>query len=179
MKQTLKLIGIILLIVLISGCGDGEEKSAREVAEGYMDAVRIGDKFDQIDYRIEGFIDVFDYEYLQTIEAEEKKKTVKLTRERWERSEDPNYPTFEDYKDFYIQLIDNEDYEILQDTDQVFEYWEIDDYYNVFTFLYNVEIADEVGQKIYKKAEITVEYGMHQADEEYVYGYYISDIYLR
>lgn len=114
-----KLIFIATLLFL-AGCGP--EGNAKNVAEDYMDSVKNGEEFEAMD-AAEGFIDVFDYEYLKTEKAED----------------------------------------------------------NVYTFLYNVEIANGIGQKLYKKVEITVERDsyLNSDTDAYIDGYVISDIYIR
>lgn len=78
-------------------------------------------------------------------------------------------------------ISEGKDYEIIKDTDQEFEYWDGESYGKNFTLLYNVEIADEDGQKLYKKAEFTVEEGLVYGDsiDDFVDGYKITDITLR
>jgi hypothetical protein len=38
----------------------------------------------------------------------------------------------------------------------MFDTWDGKSYKTIYTLLYNVEIANEAGEKIYKKAEITL-----------------------
>lgn len=47
-------------------------------------------------------------------------------------------------------------YEVLKDDSQSFEIRKKDDYIERYRFLYDVTMANARGQKIYKKAEITV-----------------------
>ena len=178
-----KLIALILILFL-AACGG--ENEAQTTAEDYMDAVKNGNEFEALE-ATEGFIDVFGYEYLQTLNSSEEKKTRVLSYSLWESlygdKTDPLYPTFEEYKEAEIETQKSLDrnYEIIKDDDESLEYWDGESYYNVYEFLYNVEIANELGDKIFKKAEITVEEGLvwDESKEDYVDGYVITDIYLR
>ncbi|AYV67069.1 hypothetical protein C2I06_09375 [Niallia circulans] len=180
---------VLLGILVLSGCSSSEEKKARETAEAYMEAVKNGDEFLNI-FSSEEFVDVFDYEYLKTLDSSEEKILEGYSYEDWDRlyGNDPNpvYSSYDDYRSQerkYVESLISEgkDYEIIKDTDQEFEYWDGKSYGKNFTLLYNVEIADEDGQKLYKKAEFTVEEGLVYGDsiDDFVDGYKITDITLR
>jgi hypothetical protein len=183
-----KLVLAIVAILFLSGCGS--EDRAKKTAEEYMDAVKQGDEYAGLEAE-EGFIDVFNYEYLQTLDEYQEKDTRELTYDLWDSiyGDDPDalYPTFEDYKKAEFESIEimqeskDTKYEILQDDSQTLEYWDGESYYDVYTFLYNVEIANEAGQKVYKKAEITVEEGLvkDKKKDEYVDGFVIAEVYIR
>lgn len=152
-----------------------------------MDAVKNGEEFKEL-YSAEEFIDVFDYKYLKTLEDNKEKRTSKTTYEDWkslyEKDPDLIQPTFKEYKDSIIESFESDtkkDYQVVENTGSVLEYWDGESYINNFVFLYNVEIANEEGQKLYKKAEITVKqsYILNEETEEYEEGYIISDITLR
>lgn len=63
---------MLLGILILSGCSSSEEKEAKETAEAYMEAVKNGDEFLTI-FSSEEFVDVFDYEYLKTLDSQKKK----------------------------------------------------------------------------------------------------------
>lgn len=162
-----KVLLVVAMVLLLTGCNNSED-NAKQTAEDYMDAVKNGNEFENIDL-IEGFIDVFNYEYLQTLETEKVKDTITFDRNAWEMSFQDEHPTFEDYKNNNKELFS--DYEVLTDNDNELEIWDGETYNNIYTLLYNVEIANEQGEKIFKKAEITVK----EFEDDYV----ITDIYLR
>jgi hypothetical protein len=181
---------VLLGILILSGCNSSEEKEARDTAEAYMEAVKNGDEFKEI-YSVEEFIDVFDYKYLKTLEDNQEKRTSKTTYEDWkalyEKAPDIIQSTFKEYKENKIESLEldnkytNKQYQVVKNTGSVLEYWDGESYTNNFVFLYNVEIANEEGQKLYKKAEIAVKqsYILNEETEEYEEGYIISDITLR
>lgn len=152
-----------------------------------MEAVKNGDEFLNI-FSTEEFVDVFNYEYLKTLDSSEEKVIDGYSLKEWE-SIYGNSSVYSSYEDYRIQerkhvesLIGaGKKYEIIKDTDYEFEYWDGESYSNVFTLLYNVEIANEDGQKLYKKAEFTVEEGLVYGDsiDDFVDGYKITDITLR
>lgn len=163
----------VLLFVLV-GCSG--ENTAKGIAEDYMDAVKLGNEYDQMEAR-EGFIDVFDYEYLQTLEVPEEQDTRNYDYDFWEDYYSDEYSTYTDYKNYYKDLYD--DYEIIHEDDRNLELWDGKSYKEIHRFLYNVEIANELGEKLYKKAEITVEPGLYWNGEEHLEDYVITDINLR
>jgi hypothetical protein len=182
----LKRLTVVLLLALLFLSGCGSENEAKKTAEGYMDAVKQGDEYEGFK-AAEGFIDVFNYEYLQTLEESQEKATTERTYEMWESlyADDPEalYPTYEDYVKDDLELIKStgDKYEIIQNDTEALIYWDGESYYDVYTFLYNVEIANEAGQKVYKKAEITVEEGLvkDKKKDEYVDGFVITEVYIR
>ena len=181
------MLAVLLAILFLSGCGS--ENQAKKTAEGYMNAVKQGDQYEAFDADV-GFIDVFDYEYLQTLEESQEKDTTGWTYEMWESvygdASDPLYPSFESYKESELEYIESQSasgkkYEVIQNDNQALEYWDGESYNDVFKFLYNVEIANETGQKVYKKAEITVKEGLvrDEKKDEYVDGFVITEVYIR
>lgn len=176
--------GFILIICFFLLAGCGKENKARETAEDYMDAVKNGDDYEDL-YLDEGFIDLFSYEYLKTLDPPKEKDTRTVEYDFWEEfykdETDTLFPTFDEYKQSYLDTEDTleREYEILQDDNEILEYWDGESYKEIHKFLYNVEIADEFGQKLYKKAEITVEMGLVEEGEDYKDGYVITDVYLR
>lgn len=144
-----------------------------------MDDVKNGEEEKNLDIGVEGFIDVFDYEYLKTLDSEEEKDTTTFNYSSWEMSYKDEFSTYEDYKETNREIF--ADYEVLVDNAYELELWDGESYNNVFKLLYNVEIANELGEKLYKKAEITVKEGLvrNKADTDYIDGYEITDIYLR
>ncbi|MCC2249060.1 hypothetical protein JUJ52_03685 [Virgibacillus sp. AGTR] len=177
-----KLLVFVILAFTLMGCS--EESKAKNTAEEYMDSVKNGDEFEEI-IAEEEFIDVFDYEYLKTIDEYEEKEIKTLKFSIWEsvygEESDPLYPTFEEYKKSYIEPMEaaGKDYEIIKDNGEVLEYWDGETYKKVYELLYNVEIANELGEKIYKKAEITVEESVVEDGDDLKEGFIISDINLR
>lgn len=169
-----RIIFALALLLVISACGD--ESGAKKTAEGYMDAVKMGNDFDQME-ALEGFIDVFDYEYLHTISVNEVEDTLSISYERWKDHESEQFASFIDYKDYYKELFNG--YEVIKDDNEELILWDGEEINKIFTLLYNVEIANEAGEKLFKKAEITVEEGSYWDGDNIQDGWIITDVYLR
>lgn len=160
------LISVISLILAVGGIfltlklsDDGGEGEARKFAEDYMIAAKNGE--DVFDYILltDGFIDVFDFEYLSTIEVVEEKKTLTRSKDLYNYIKDTDgfeYNSLEEYLKAAREEFNSKKFEVLTDEDDVVKAWVKGEYSREFTFLYNVTIANGLGQKIYKKAEITV-----------------------
>jgi hypothetical protein len=115
----IKKLGLIMVFALftLTGCGIGPESVAQRSLEKYLDAMKSGD-VDTAEgylYADENLIDVFDYEYLSTIEKNKHQKQ--------------------------------------------------------YTFLYDMKIANGLGNELHKKVEFVV--------EEYSDEYKVTEIYIR
>ncbi|PAV30243.1 hypothetical protein CIL05_07180 [Virgibacillus profundi] len=133
---------------------------AKNFAEDYMDAVKNGeDTSDFISRSEEGFIDVFDYDYLKEVEMEQEKVIMSLNYEDYEilqeYGEKNDFDSYDEFKKHYKDLFS--DHEIIRESDMSLELWEEGEFKDRYSFLYDVTIANGLGQKIYKKAELTVE----------------------
>ncbi|MDC3412498.1 hypothetical protein [Terrihalobacillus insolitus] len=172
---------VIILIVLMTGCSNDQESQAINVSENYMEAVKTGGEVDKYLETNEGFIDVFDYDYLKTIETDKEKDLQTFDYNLYTDVYADEYPTFEEYKEFELDILEKLDkpYEIIKDNGEELVVWDGESYKEIYKLLYNVEIANELGQKIYKKAEITIEPGMVEIDGDFEKRYVITNIYLR
>lgn len=179
MRKLTAVVMIIIISLFLVACGSDENK-AKKAAEGYMDSVRLGDDHDYLFPGVDGFIDLFEYEYLQTLDAPEEKETRELSRRRYELFGD-DYSSFEEYKKEEKEFYEFLGYtEVLTEDNDTLILWDGETYKDLYKFLYNVEIADEFGQKLYKKTEITIEKrtAIDENDERYD-EFTVVDIYLR
>lgn len=172
---------IPVILLLLAGCTDSKESLAKDTAEAYMEAVQKGEDFEEISYTADTFHDVFDYEYLKTIEERKYKYTILITYANWESMHEdgkiPEYNTYEKYKDYQKNNFEN--YKVLVDNDEYLELWDGESYKYDYVLLYNVEIANEEGEKIYKKAEISLEDWFVIDGDDVEETYRIDDITLR
>lgn len=177
--KKVRIVFLLIMLTLLAACGS-EESQARKTVEKYMDAVKMGEDFEQF-RAFEGFYDVFDYEYLRTLDEREVKDTGKISYDIWELVYKDKYPTWEEYKKYEIESLKLawEDLEIIEENDEEVVYWDGKSYKTIYTFLYNVEIANKIGEKLYKKAEFTVEPGYYWNGDDMVEGWLITDLYLR
>ena len=165
----MKKIVAFILILFLAACGSGEKK-AQGVAEDYMDSVKKGEEFKAIlsDTR---FTNLFNYDHLKTTSEEEIKDALEFSKVLWDLDNE-GYESWEKYKEAMIQEYD--DYEIVEETDDYFKLWNGESTYNEYTFLYDVETTNDEGQKIYKKADITVRYNPESTVEELQDGYILN-----
>lgn len=187
-KQWFQFVCFVLIIAVGFGVykfAIAEESKAKRAVDGYLEAVKNGDEFRAI--RSDNvLIDVFEYDFLKELDPPKEKKTMRIAdKEMWEvlygdKEGDERLPfglykrdELEKYKEEY------EDLEVTKDEPDVLEIWDGESYVEAYRFLYNVEIADEVGQKLFKKAEITVENSSYWTGEEFKDGYVVTDVYLR
>ncbi|MFB1098193.1 hypothetical protein [Terribacillus sp. JSM ZJ617] len=181
----MKKILLFILIVFIAGCGEiDNEDLAKEAAENYMEMVKKGEERSQI-YLLtsDNFHDVFSYEYIDTLNEKSEKDTLSLSYSMYENVGQEKFSTYEEFKNYNKSDYQKEhgNIEILEDNEKNLELWDGKTYKDVYTLLYNVEIANEEGQKSYKKAEITLEPGFikPEEDDEEKDSYMISNIFLR
>lgn len=175
------IIGMVIILVgyYIYNTFFNPSSQAKRDVEKYMQLVKNGgDSHEYIGIGVEGFIDVFDFKYLDTLEIEQEKDIYTYNYDDYEimkkNSDDPMYDTYDSYKEYWKDSHDNdEDYEIINDDYGIYEVWKKGDYKDKHKFLYNVTIANGAGQQIFKKAEITME--KRSIDDNYK----VIDIYMR
>ena len=175
-----KLLLLILIPILLVGCNDGESK-AKKTVEKYLEALKMGEDVDlYLDTR-EGLIDVFDWEYLRSLEVDQIKDTRSYDRDYYEMFEKDIFDTFQEFKDKEIERFSlvHDNFEIIENSYDRLELWDGESYIDNHKFLYNVELANELGQKLFKKVEFYVEFDHIYYNGDFVEGYVIKDIYIR
>jgi len=161
-KATLLLI--LLLILSLTACGT--ESEGKKVVEGYLNEVKDGEKTDDyITFDVDRFIDVFEYEFISAEEIEDEKNTLLYSRYSWEIY-DAGYETFEKYKEYVKGRENSKGLEVLSDNDDLLELWKDGEYKTVYKYLYNVTIANEGGEKLYKKIDFEVSDGHFEEVED-------------
>jgi hypothetical protein len=177
MQKILVFILIGVFILVTSGCG--AENKASNIVEDYMNAVKQGNDIDSyLETGVDGFIDVFEYESLKTLEAPKEKDTISFEYDFWKEFKSDNTDTFADYKRETKEIFP--EYEIIEESTEYLEIWDGKSYKDINMFLYNVTLANAKGEKLYKKVEFTVEYSEFVWDgEDFIEGYHITDIYIR
>ncbi|AAU85050.1 hypothetical protein BCBBV1cgp2 [Bacillus phage BCASJ1c] len=162
MREAERVKKYILIIVatalMLVGCNNNSE--AKDIAESYMDSVRNGEDFELIITSEYKFIDVFEYDYLRTLDEVRREDSLEFSREVYdlfrELGEYEEHPTYEDHKE--AMKVEFHDHEILEDDNDTLILWNRDGWVEDHTLLYDVVVADEEGNKIYKKAEIIVSF---------------------
>lgn len=162
-KSLRKLLVVLVLGILIA-CSNSQDE-AKKTVDGYLEAVHDGgDIYDYISIGTDSLIDVIDYEYLRALEAEEIKDTRTYDIEFYEDVVSDSYDTYQDFKEDQKEMYD--DYEVITETYDNLILWDGESYVDNHKLLYNVELTNELGQKLYKKVEFYLEYSSY--DEKYI-----------
>ena len=174
--------GILLffiLVMMLTGCSNTEDQ-AKKVVDQYLQAVHDGDEvYRYLDVGLEGLIDVIDFEYLRALETEEIKDTREYDMDFYRRVLADEYDTFKEFREEQIDI--HSDYEVLENSVDTLILWDGESYVDNHRFLYNVELVNAAGEKLYKKVEFYVEEDLvrDKIGDEFEEGYTIVDIHIR
>jgi hypothetical protein len=186
-----KLIGISIVIVILAiglmgFMGTGQtETAAKKDLEKYFSAMSKGDQDTAENYLSIGtdnLLDVFEYEYLSTIEENDLPVTNTMSFEAYNNSEyiKKEYPRWKDYKNYIKDAFGNNESYVVEENSNEITYYKKDETVKEYTFLYNMEIANGGGEKIYKKVEFTLEWTDNRWNgEDFEQGFEIVDITIR
>ncbi|WP_103105355.1 zinc-ribbon domain-containing protein [Brevibacillus reuszeri] len=136
------------------------EAKAKEVVNGYLKASQTGAStvpFTRIDSNISDFINVLDYEYISVKGSKQKPKKANLTQEIWERSFKDEYPTFTEFAEAMIEVYKRKGGGKLEGMTLNSVEVTTGEMYDEITLLYNLELTNRLGEKVYKKVEFVVD----------------------
>lgn len=175
----LKTILLSILLLIAAGCsntasGDikDEESVAKEVVDSYLQLMKEGNIEEASEYighsvilPSNDLIDVFSYEYLDTMDVHTFTKTILiiskagLSEAEWQAEVDSVYKEYADSEKYEILEFDAKP-ELYLDK----EIWvkDLNITSKAYEFLYDMELADEQGNKIYKKVEITADWSLEE-----------------
>jgi hypothetical protein len=187
------LISLLFSLSVLTGCGGNQSESeAKKTVEAYFELKKIGDEFAGNYLRgnaaSRDLVDVFEYEYLSTLEANEKNVDESDNKDEFKTFYsllDDRYstPSWDQYtEEIHDVFGDDDDYIITEDNNYIEVTGKKDDEIKEYTFLYDMEIANSYGDKIYKKVEITVQYDYvfwDYKEEKYRDGFIITNINVR
>jgi hypothetical protein len=185
-----KLIGIIITIaVFIIGISGftllDKESAAKRDVNKYFEAMRNGDQDTAINYlstETDNLLDVFNYDYLSTLEENDLPVKTTMTGQEFIDSEylKEQYSTFPKYKKFIKESFGNNNNYVVEDEGDSISYYKKGETVKEYVFLYNMEIANGAGEKIYKKVEFTLQWTDKRWNgEDFEKGYEITDITIR
>jgi uncharacterized protein YqfB (UPF0267 family) len=156
-------ITVSLLIVGVMGfMSIGQTKTAaKKTLENYLSEMKQGNtdkayKYLSID--TDSLIDVFDYKYLRTLDEKDIPVKTTMTLEEFEDSSvyKQEYLTFKRYKKHIQEIFGaSDDYVVKADQESI-SYYKKGETIKQYTFLYNMTVANELGNKLYKKVEFTL-----------------------
>lgn len=159
---TLCMIGLIGYFALTVFAGGQSESRARDALETYLDLMKNGDT-DKAGHYLEetdNLIDVFDYKYLNT--TSEKEDFFRFYMTKSEYIDSPvfikQYGTWNSFVDSINKDFGDSKNFVIKGTDDDISYYDKTDKKKVYKFLYDMQVANGLGNKLYKKIEFTVEY---------------------
>jgi hypothetical protein len=189
-----KLVGISIVIIIVVVFIIGlmgfmstgtTETAAKKDLEKYFQAMIKGDEDIAENYLAIGtdnLLDVFEYEYLNTIKENDLPVINTMTFEEFSESEylQKEYPTFKSYRNYIKDTFgDVEGYVIEEDTGEI-TYYKKGETVKEYVMLYNMEIANGGGEKIYKKVEFTLQWTEDRWNgDDFEEGFEITDITIR
>lgn len=185
MKRVIVLL-VALMLVGCSAVASGQsEKSAKKDLEKYLEYMKVGDKDNAstyLDYYTDSLIDVFEYKYLNLIEEEDVENRTYWSKYEYEDGSymQEQYGEWEEFIEHLTELYDDrEEYEFEADEYSV-SYWKVGDTYKKYTFLYDMEVANGLGNKLYKKVEFELEWDESRFNgEDLEEGFIITEITIR
>lgn len=183
----MKKLSVIWMAVALFmvGCSEQSEGGAKKVLETYLEHMEKGETEEAevyLDDYTDNLIDVFAYEYLSTLEEEDVQVETTMYEGLFEESDffKEEYGTWDNYaKEMWKLYGDNEDY-VFKDEGNSITFYKKGDMKKVVTFLYDMEVANGLGNKLYKKIEFTLEWDtMRWNGEDFEEGFVITDIEIR
>lgn len=155
---TLSLMSILLFL---SACGGQSEGNAKKTVNSYLSLMKKGDTY-EASKLLDGndsLIDVFNYKYLDTIREEDMPFELKVLRTEFEEGHilKNKYETWENYQEEIKLLYRCEKCEVIVD-DYHIHTLNRGNTHKKYTLLYDTEIANGLGGKLYKKVEFDVEW---------------------
>lgn len=178
-KSVRQKVIIIIVVIVLALVGYyifknfSNEGRARNFVESYMTAVGKGEDLrDYISYSTDGFIDVFEYDYLSTVAKIETEKVIEIDQDLYKILDSDRYDSFDEFKEYYRELYlgeYSEGYELEYEDDDTLIIINTEEFDISYIFLYDVVIANAGGQQVYRKAEITVEESYDDWEITYIY----------
>ena len=154
-----KILLFLLVGLSLVGCSS-ESANANDyegTVESYLKAVKNGDEnaTDFLDIGVDGLIDVFEYEYLQTLDEKKEKHIMEFPNEDYLENHRDEYGNYTEYKNAMKEKYPSSD--VIEETYNQLVMWDGESYKNTHTLLYNVTLANGLGEKLYKKVEFDVQ----------------------
>lgn len=155
------ILSIMLILLFLSACGGQSEGNAKKTVNNYLSLMKKGDTY-EASKLLDGndsLIDVFNYKYLDTIREEDIEKEISVSRVDFENMKSNGYEsgTWEEYKEKMSNLYtcDKCDVELYDGSIRITDGSRT---HKRYTLLYDTEIANGLGNKLYKKVEFKVEW---------------------
>lgn len=177
-KKSKRIIGFVaVLAMLLVGYYAYSQYFTKDakvvsVVNAYLEASKNGEStYDFKKYGVDDFINVLNYKYLRITNTEEHPKIVNYTYDFWEEYMKDIHSSWLEFKKFNLEIYGGkEGFEVLANDTKELEF-KTGDYYDEYILLYDVELTNGLGQKIYKKVYFRV--NNDNSDKKFV----VSDIF--
>ena len=152
------LAGIILtlfLLLIVYQFYLSPTGQAKRCVDNYLKASKNGESTSKYkDFYVDDFINVLDYKYLKSTASKENATTV-ITMDEWEDIYNREMGTFEKYKEHLKSIYT--DSKVITDTTFRITFLHNNIFYDSVTLLYDMEVTNALGTRIYKKVEFEVD----------------------
>ena len=168
-----KWIVVCFISVVLVGCSKGtaeevpevnQEEMARKHLEEYLEFMKTGDLENAAKYLAtnDTLIDVFEFTYLDTTEEYLVPEKTTILRSQFLEDSDLQ-KEYVSWVDMVEHFQENDEYETFTsndkyDTVSLLIYWEAGSGVQAYKFLYDMEIANGLGNKLFKKVEFDLQY---------------------
>jgi uncharacterized membrane protein YvbJ len=133
------------------------EAKAKNIVNKYLEASKNGEStYAYKKSNVDDFINVLDYKFINVKDKKQKPKILTIDYDLWEEFYKDQYSTFTEFADSMIALYKtNANSEVLKKGPFTVEI-KTGELYDELTLLYDLEVTNKLGQKIYKKVYFIV-----------------------
>lgn len=168
-----KIISILILFIILVGGAVYNfnymtpQAKAKNTVVKYIKAIQQGEStYDYVDSGVDDFINVLDYKYIRVVDKETPLKTYTIDYDMYEIEIEygngkEKYRDFDDYFKQELEYYKKQEKDegskvkILNESTDSFEFT-LGDTYTQVELLYDMEVTNGIGEKIYKKVYFTV-----------------------
>lgn len=164
-NSEVKIISVVALCIAIIGVSvfvffnfTTPEAQAKSVVNKYLSAIKNGKStYDYKDIDVDDYRNVLNYKYLNVELSTKENKTIEFSLSDWERFWKDLYPDQKTYSEFKKEMkMIYTNGNVLVDNNSNLKI-ERDEQFNVIYLLYDVEVTNGLGQKVYTKTTFKVD----------------------
>lgn len=115
--------------------------------------------------KVHDFINLLSYKYLNTRNSDKVKDVFDYSYELYNITDKDRFSTYFEAKEWALENI-YKDYKVLNNNLNHLEVWKEGNYLRKYTFLYDIEATNGLGEKIYKKVTVEVTQRSVKLDSE-------------
>jgi hypothetical protein len=184
LKNKWLLFLILIFVFIMSGCNPKSESSAKKDIESYLEYMKTGDTDKAKNYldNTDSLIDVFDYKYLKTLEDKDVQVITTVSKDDFINSDvyKKKYRRYPYYVEHIKKTFGNDkNYVVKEDTNSI-TYYKKGEKIKKYVLLYDTTIANNLGNKLYKKIEFHLEWKKSRyKGDGFEEGFVITDFNIR